>query len=203
MWSQKIESGKGTDVVTWNPVTHSVDDGSDGLPEIALTLSPNPALQQDCFIPLRFAATFASGDTSPSVNWMQNGVSQDDLKTLGLSQLSFPSTLPSCKLSRNECAETAEWLNGHIGQSFIVCLCSPTSAASMSSDSSSTSTNTTGSNVKLNRAVAARVMGCGVTPAGDVRILLQPCVLITSTADTSSSPTTPCNRYIYSVRLCN
>ena len=43
MWSQQIESGKGSDDLSWNPEKHTVEFGPDGLPEITLTLSPNSA----------------------------------------------------------------------------------------------------------------------------------------------------------------
>ncbi|MDA1229189.1 MAG: hypothetical protein O2856_00315 [Planctomycetota bacterium] len=197
LWSERIESGNGFDDVTWNPDLHSVENGPDGLPEITLTLSPNaPVNEPDSFVPLKFAASSAAGNTSQPVGWMKNGVSSEDLKTLGLKQLSFPSTISASTLSTTECAEIAAWLQSHTGQSFIVCLCNPT----ISTTNPSTATSSL-STVELNRAVAARIMGCGVSPAGNVRVLLQPCVLITSTAVTSPSLQTPLNRYIYSVRL--
>lgn len=197
LWSQRIESGNGFDNVTWNPDLHTVENGPDGLAEITLTLSPNSsASQPDSFVPLRFAAASAGGNSSQAVGWMKNGVSSEDLKSLGFRQLSFPSTISTSTLSRAECTEIADWLVSHTGQSFIVCLCNP----SMRTINPSTATSTL-STVELNRAVAARVMGCRVSLAGDVRVLLQPCVVITSTAVTSTSLQTPLNRYIYSVRL--
>lgn len=201
IWSQKIESGKGFDNLTWNPESHSVVQGPDGLSEITMTLSSNSAGgSADSFVPLRFSAWAPTGDLSQAVNWMQNGVSSSDLQSLGLDQLSFPSTIPASTLSRMECADVGAWLQSHTGQSFIVCLCNPTIGRETNSSSASTASSKL-SAVQLDRAVAARIMACGVSPNGDVRVVLQPCVLITSTAIMSSSPQATLNRYVYSVRL--
>jgi len=117
------------------------------------------------------------------------------LKTLGLSQLAFPSTLSTTTLSNTECTQIAAWLQAHTGQSFMVCLCSPTIGAAPATGNGL-------STVQLIRPVAARIMASGISVGGEVRIRLQPCVLITSTAVTSTSPQATLNRYVYSVRLC-
>jgi hypothetical protein len=200
LWSQQIESGTGSDNLSWNPEQHSVENGPDGLPEITLTLSPNSAGNApDSFVPLRFAATPPAGNVSQTVQWMQNGVTADDLKTLGLSQLAFPSTLSATTLSNTECTQIAAWLRGHTGQSFMVCLCSPATGAAKSQPQAADNELST---VQLIRPVAARIMASEVSAGGEVRIRLQPCVLITSTAVTSNSPQATLNRYLYSVRLC-
>lgn len=200
LWSRQIETGNGSDNLSWNPEQHTVENGADGLPEITLTLSPNSAGNRpDGFVPLRFAAASATDDSSQTVNWMQNGVTADDLKTLGLNELAFPSTISASMLSNTECAEIGAWLQSHSGQSFIVCLCTPTVVAENSEHQSAVGTAL--STVRLNRPVAARIMASGISASGDVRICLQPCVLITSTAVMSSSPGTTLNRYIYSVQL--
>ncbi len=196
LWSQQIESGRGSDNLSWNPEQHSVENGPDGLPEITLRLSPNSAGNApDSFVPLRFSATPPTGNVSQTVHWMQNGVAADDLKTLGLSQLAFPSTLSTTTLSNTECTQIAAWLQAHTGQSFMVCLCSPTIGAAPATGNGL-------STVQLIRPVAARIMASGISVGGEVRIRLQPCVLITSTAVTSTSPQATLNRYVYSVRLC-
>ena len=208
IWSQKIETGKGFDNFTWNPESHTVVQGPDGLPEITMTLSSNSAGgSADSFVPLKFSAVAPTGSSSQAVNWMQNGVSSTDLQSLGLNQLSFPSTISAATLSRLECADIAVWLQSHAGQSFIVCLCNPTvgQATDQTSSASSTASATTAksvlSTIQLDRAVAARIMASGVSLNGDIRVVLQPCVLITSTAVMSSSPQATLNRYVYSVRL--
>jgi hypothetical protein len=177
-----------------------VEDGADGLPEITLTLSPNSAGNStDGFVPLKFSTATATDDSPMHVSWMQNGVTADDLKTLGLNELAFPSTIAVSMLSTVECAETGAWLQSHTGRSFIVCLCIPAVVAENSENESGVGTVL--STVELNRPVAARIMASGISASGDVRICLQPCVLITSTAVLSLSARTPLNRYIYSVRL--
>jgi hypothetical protein len=201
-WLQQIESGKGSDDLSWNPEHRTVENGPDGLTEITLTLSPDSAGNpSDGFIPLKFAAASPAGNASRTVRWMQNGVSADDLKTLGLSQLAFPSPMSTSTLSVTECAEVGGWLQSHTGQSFIVCLCGPPVGPSGSENPSPVGSVL--STVQLNRAVAARIMASGVSAGGEVRICLQPCVLITSTAVMSDSSQTPLNRYVYSVRLCD
>ena len=202
MWSEQIESGKGSDHLSWNSLRHSVENGPDGLPEITLTLKPNSCgIGPDGLVPLKFAAASATDSTSQTVHWMQYGVAADDLQSLGISTVSFPSTIPAAGLSKLACAEIAAYLQSHSGQAFIVCLCSPAISAAPSGNQ--LNKNTTLSTVNLNRPVAARVMAVGISRGGDVRIRLQPCVLITSTAMTSAAPQATLNRYIYSVRLCN
>jgi hypothetical protein len=123
LWSQEIESGRGSDNLSWNPEQRSVENGPDGLPEITLTISPGSSgNKSDSFVPLRFAAASRVGTTSQTVNWMRHGVSAEDLKSLGLSQLSFPSTISMLSLSSIECAEIGALLQSQTGQSFIVCL---------------------------------------------------------------------------------
>lgn len=202
LWSQQIELGKGSDNLSWNPEQRTVENGPDGLPEISLTLSPNSAGNRpDSFVPLKFAAASPMGNSCQTVNWMQHGVTAADLKTLGLNQLAFPSTMSASTLSDTECAEIAAWLNSHAGQSFIVCLCNSTVRSAGSKDEPDVGSQL--STVQLNRAVAARIMASGISADGEVRICLQPCVLITSTAVMSSSSQAAVNRYIYSVRLCD
>ena len=200
VWSQQIETGNGADDLSWNPEQHNVEDGADGLPEITLTLSPNSAgNRSDGFVPLKFSTATATDDSSQHVSWMQNGVTADDLKTLGLNELAFPSTIAVSMLSNVECAEIGAWLQSHTGRSFIVCLCTPTGVPENSEQESGLGTVL--STVELNRPVAARIMASGISASGDVRICLQPCVLITSTAVMSVSSRTPLNRYVYSVQL--
>ncbi len=201
-WSQQIECGKGSDNLSWNPAQHAVENGPDGLPEITLTLSPNSAGNTpDSFVPLKFSAASPTGNSCQIVNWMQQGVTADDLKTLGLNQLTFPSTMSSSTLSNPECAEIAGWLQSHAGQSFIVCLCNP--AVSPAGSENQSTVGGVLSTVQLHRAVAARIMAAGISAGGEVSICLQPCVLITSTAVMSSSSQATSNRYVYSVRLCD
>ncbi len=201
LWSEQIETGKGSDNLSWNPQQHAVENGPDGLPEITVTLTPNSGgAGPDGLVPLKFAATSEKDSTSQTVNWMQHGVPVEDLQSLGLTTLSFPSTMPVVGLTNQTCAEVAAYLQAHTGQAFVVCLCSP--AASVTKSGAQASGSTALSTVKLNRPVAARVMAVGIS-AGSVRIRLQPCVLITSTAIMSASPPASLNRYIYSVRLCD
>lgn len=200
LWSEQIESGKGSDNLSWSPQQHAVDNGPDGLPEVTVTLTPNSAgAGPEGLVPLMFAAASEKDSTSQTVNWIEHGVPVEDLQSLGLSTLSFPSTMPVVGLTNQTCAEVATYLQAHIGQAFIVCLCNPAASATTSGTRSG---STALSTVKLNRPVAARVMAVGIS-AGSVRIRLQPCVLITSTAIMSASPPASLNRYIYSVRLCD
>ena len=202
IWSRDIEAACGLDNLAWNPESHSVAQGPDGLPEITMKLScDSHGDSADSFIPLRLSAVAPTDNSSQVVNWMQNGVSSEDLKSLGLSQLSFPSTISAATLQRVECANVAAWLQSHTGHSFIVCLCHPAAEQTKTTTNSASTSIATLSTVQLDRAVAARIMACGVSPSGEVRVVLQPCVLITSTAVMSMSPQAALNRYVYSVRL--
>ncbi|MEJ7592539.1 MAG: hypothetical protein WKF77_13385 [Planctomycetaceae bacterium] len=201
-WSQQIESGKGCDNLSWNPEQRAVENGPDGLPEITLTLSPSSSGNKpDSLVPLKFSAASPTGNSCQTVNWMQHGVTADDLKTLGLNQLTFPSTMSASTLSKTECAEIAAWLQSHTGQSFIVCLCNSTVGPAGSEKQ--LTVGSVLSTVQLHRAVAARIMASGFSAGGEVRICLQPCVLITSTAVMSPTSQATSNRYVYSVRLCD
>ena len=83
IWSQNIETGRGFDNLTWNPESHSIVQGPDGLPEITMTLSSNSAGgSADSFVPLKFSAVAPTGRSSQAVNWMQKGVSSADLQSL-------------------------------------------------------------------------------------------------------------------------
>lgn len=202
IWSEQVESGKGSDNLSWNPEQRTVQFGPDGLPEVTLTLTPDTCgAGPEGLVPLMFTATASNDESSRNVRWMKYGVAAEDLETLGRSSLSFPSTIPTSGLSKRECGEIADYLKDQTGQPFIICLCDPITASS----SSKTQMSNFGalSTVQLNRPVAARIMAVGMTPDGSVKIQLQPCVLITSTAIMSPSSPAAHNRYIYSVGLCN
>ena len=191
-WTSSIESGKGKDSFSWNDEARKFEPGQDGLPEVTVTIysSTSPG-SSDAFIPIAFSAGPKGPSGPPITAWIQEGLTEDNVKSLGREELSFPNSLSVIKLNSliiNEC-KTA--LDKKIGEPCLICLCSTNLV------------NGSQTSVTIKRPVAARIAQVTRSLNGAVKVVLQPCVLTTSTAITSRDPDIAMNRYVYSIRLCN
>jgi len=189
-WTKSIESGSGRDRYSWNHGLHQFELGPDGLPEITVTLYPDGSTGADAFIPLSFCASRSGQSSSATSDWVKSGLTQQDLQTLGLQEVTFPGTLPTCSLSSQQIESVAVALRAKIGEPCIVSLCSSAGSAEASK-------------IKLTRPVAARIIRVTMSIFEGLKITLQPCVVVTATAVTSREPALADNRYVYSVRLCD
>lgn len=189
-WTSNIESGEGRDAFSWNEESRQFENGPDGLPEITVTIySTSSVGHEDAFIPMPFGPTGVVATTNYS-RWIHQGLTAEDLSSSGQAEVQFPGTmnvgmltpadLPSCKMA----------LETKIGEPSIICLCSLASASEGVTS------------MTLERPVSARIVQVTNAASGSLRVVLQPCVMTTSTAVTSNVPSATLNRYIYSVRLC-
>lgn len=188
VWTTNIESGMGTDRYSWNNEKHEFESGSDGLTELTVTIySSTLAGAPDAFIPMSFSAN--PGVVGSAVeSWIQNGLTLNDLRTQGREEVSFPGSMPTASLTSLELNACASALQKKCGEPCLIFLCSanPVSGSQPS--------------LTLKRPVAARVIRA-TSISGSVKVILQPCILVTATAVTSTSPAAAANRYVYSIRL--
>lgn len=189
-WTSNIESGKGRDAFSWNHEARQFETGPDGLPEVTVTIySTSSAGQEDAFIPMPFGSTGMVGAGSYS-NWIQNGLTVSELERSGQTEIRYPGNMNVGAIAPTDLAACKSSLESKIGEPCIISLCS------MSSSEKKSPTMT------LKRPVSARVVQVTNAVSGSLKVVLQPCVITTSTAVTAPSPTANLNRYIYSVRLC-
>ncbi len=187
-WTANIESGKGQDNFSWNSETHQFESGPDGLPEVTVTVYSTTSIgSADAFIPMSFSTSQASTSIP---DWIKNGLTFDDLKSLGRDEVSFPGSMPTASITAQNLSACTQALQKKVGEACLVCLCSQ----------SATNGNLTSINLK--RPVAARVVQVTNSLSGSAKVVLQPCILTTSTAITSRDPQVAANRYVYSVRPC-
>ena len=139
-------------------------------------------------IPLQFGSTSAVSAAGDLCRWIEQGLTHDDLSSLSMTQLAYPSAHPITSVSSQQLSAVVTALKKRCGEPLLVSLC----------ERSNSKTPLT---VKLTRPVAVRVVQIGTSVGGPVRVTLQPCVLVTSTAVNATDARAPLNRYIYSVRL--
>jgi hypothetical protein len=192
-WTKSIESGQGNDQYTWNDERHVFVEGRDGLPEITVVLTSSVSLDApDALIPLQFAA--GDRDALDPAIWIRDGLSEQDLQTLGKASLEFPSEHPVMPLSTKQLTRAVAALRENAGDPFVVCLGSTLSGNTDTESEAHAS-------IRLVRPVAARIVRVDDSEKDVVRVILQPCVISTSTALMTPGPQTPVNRYVYSVRI--
>lgn len=203
-WTRMIENSEGDDAVAWNPDTHLFAPGPDGLPEITLSLrSDLNTATVDELRPLQFRATSLSTSSSLVSNPtfaddLAQGISLEDLQSLGLGELTLPCSLPTRNLTTSELQQADSLLRSVYGRIFLFCLSAPHSPAAVPAI---TSTAPATERLSLTRVVAVRLVDVEVAAATILRIRFQPCVMATSLAVTSPDAVAPRNRYVYSVRL--
>jgi len=197
-WTSAIESGPGVDQFSWNSESRMFERGPDGLPEVTVSIySSGGTDSPDAFIPLCFgnSASSEAGELIP--RWIAGGLFFDDLQSRGLQEISFPGTIPVATLTAQNVQSCAAALRQKSGEPCLLCLSSATPAQKdLKLQKDPTSLN-------LKRPVAVRIVQVASSASGSVKVTLQPCVMVTSTAVTASSTLSDAavNRYVYSVRL--
>ncbi len=201
-WTRNIESGRGADQYSWNSTVRQFEPGPDGLPEVTVTIYAGTSLSgPDAFVPLSFCATQANSSATRIPVWVNDGLTMKDLQSLGLQEVSFPGSLPTLSVTAAQLSDVATALQRKVGEPSLVCLYSI--AQEPESGESDSSRKTSRPSITLTRPVAARIILVDHRGSDSIRVILQPCVLATSTAITARNPELTLNRYVYSVRLCN
>ena len=103
--------------------------------------------------------------------------------------LAFPGSVPVTTLTSQDLLNCRIALQEKSGEACLIPLCSALPA------------KTELTSITLKRPVAARVVRVSQITSGSLKVILQPCVIATSTAVTSTPPDAAVNRYVYSVRL--
>jgi len=184
-WTSQIEQQGGSDEVSWNSDLRIFEQGPDGIPEILVQLTTEPAGGPDELALL----DFSGGDQTAARSLkrqIEEGLRSADLEILGLKELALPMVFPALQPQAEQLAEVqAELATGRVEPSLLM-LCSRLASAGIS----------------LQRAVAVRVVDAVQSDAQTVRLRFQPCVMVTAMAVTGGLETAE-NRYVYSVRLAN
>lgn len=189
-WTSNVESGNGRDLFSWNCESHQFEMGPDGLPEVTVTIySSSSAGHDDAFIPMPFGSTGVRG-AGAYPTWIQNGLTIEDLEKSDQSEIRYPGKMIAGMITPTDLAVCRSSLESKIGDPCIVSLCSMNSSGDGLLE------------MTLKRPVGARVVQVSNASSGSLKVVLQPCVVTTSTAVTATSPSASINRYIYSVRLC-
>lgn len=188
-WTSSVESGKGQDMFSWNAETHQFESGPDGLPEVTVTIYSTTSVGNlDAFIPISFSNDKSNVGGSRIPEWIRNGLTGDNLRSMGLSELAFPGSVPATTLTPRDLLNCRTALQEKSGEACLIPLCSALPAT------------TELTSITLKRPVAARVVQVSNSTSGSLKVILQPCVIATSTAVTATTPDAAVNRYVYSVR---
>lgn len=184
-WTSQIEQLAGSDEVSWNAELRIFEQGPDGIPEVLVQLTTEPAGGLDELVLLDFSG---GDDTSarPLKRQIEEGLRFADLEFLGLRELALPAVFPVLRPRAEQLAEVQEKLASGRFEPSLLMLCSRLASAGVS----------------LQRAVSVRVVDAVQSDAQTVRLRFQPCVMVTALAVTGSAEAAE-NRYVYSVRLAN
>ncbi len=213
-WSRLIERDQGSDLLTWNDDRRQVEPGADGLPEITLALAAGAVSgSPGTLVPLMFSGNRA--DPQVFRTWMTEGLRAADPTAGGITELQFPQDLSTADLAASDLPRLAEALLRLQGIARIYCLTEvpgqviegPGDDGEAAEDAEESreqgedaATSVQGRTVRSIRPVAARIMQVRMTSADQLRVTLQPCIIVTSTAVPGRAETRA-NRYIYSIRL--
>ena len=191
-WTSSVESGKGQDKFSWNVDTRQFESGPDGLPEVTVTIYSTISVgNPDAFIPIGFSSGNANVGTSRVPEWIRNGLTGNDLQSMGYSELAFPGNIPVTNLKALDLPACRTALQKKSGEACVIPLCSALPDAKAATS------------LTLKRPVAARIVAVSNSVSDSIKVTLQPCVIATSTAVTATTPEAALNRYVYSVRLAN
>lgn len=198
-WSSDIEANGGSDRFEWSGRDGVVNRSADRLPEIVISLKSNQrsagpgqgrwlVLQTGDDLPLFVAESWTSGVRASSGNEH--------------AMLSFPVSAIDLELSNPDIFSIAMALQRIVGQPRIFPLYSADPTVSDLADGDEAlDPSTDDQAVTLTRPVAARIVHVEVLADDELQITLQPCVLSTSTALTSTDESVPANRYIWRIGL--
>jgi hypothetical protein len=207
-WSRMIEQDHGGDCWSWNSETQTVEQGPDGLPELTLSVTAEQAESRLGQLQLlNFTGNTTAGEHT--VSWIQQGLTSENLHSLGLNQIEFPQAFPVASISPQYISSVADALGTAVGKPSVVCLIDmPSDDQSQQQDSADDSSMAADPKSELQpgstnliRPVAARIMRVRMTESLSFLVTLQPCVLCTSTAVMNEARPDADNRYVYNVRL--
>ncbi|MFM7919223.1 MAG: hypothetical protein ACKPJJ_03300, partial [Planctomycetaceae bacterium] len=167
--------------MSWNAELRIFEQGPDGIPEVLVQLTTEPAGGLDELVLLDFSG---GDDTSarPLKRQIEEGLRFADLEFLGLRELALPAVFPVLRQRAEQLAEVQEKLASGRSEPSLLMLCSRLASAGVS----------------LQRAVSVRVVDAVQSDAQTVRLRFQPCVMVTALAVTGSAEAAE-NRYVYSV----
>ena len=196
-WSTEIESSDGQDTLAWLSGKNHITKESDRIPEIILTLKKDQLQPVAGYlIPVEFASCQKDDRRSHDV-LLRTGFNSQDFLYPTRPMLQFPckgsvSTLQD--ESQNTLAAGFQELVGKV-RIFPIILIGQIHANEKSDQQSNT--------VTFERPVAARIMHVD-SKESETRIVLQPCVLSTSTAIvTANGNLNTNNPYIWKIRLAH
>lgn len=198
LWTRDVELYGGPDELAWIPERRQFEPGSDGIPEIKLVLSTDPAAPtENKLLPFQMipADPTLTQVTGPRFHeTIRSGLSHQSLQRIGLNELLYPSGVSPSSLEPDELSRCLSALAETAAEPRILSLAeaaAPTSASS-----------TTPAALTLVRPVAVRIAqidSSSTIALSTVTLTLQPCVLVSSMIRTH--PSAPFNRQIFSIRL--
>lgn len=185
-WVREIEQRQGTDHYRWNEETKTVEEESDGIPEILL----QPVVEQG--ISNLYLVDLGSGLQDDQLQrQFKEGWSVEDLAEFGEVFSLKPGPLP-LRASNDFSGTPEDVLQQEIGQARIMLLYNE-----VTSKEGQTSVN-------VNRMVAARLMAIEKTDNGPM-FVMQPAVVVTRTAvldeDALYAGESTGNPYIYKIAI--
>lgn len=201
-WTQLIDSQTGSDAWSWNAQERRFEVGPDGIPEITVNLSSEPASgTEPQLLPLKLqAAANTPGPLPTHAEIIRSGLNRQCLDGLGLSELKYPAVFEHTTLTSMELSQCLAALAETPGEPRILSLSAVGAAVVASVDPAVAPLSPQGVNtLQLLRPVAVRVASLTETSASSVSLTFQPCVLVSALIRTDL--TAPASRCVYSVRL--
>ncbi len=187
-WTHEIELQRGMDQWAWNSTEMRAEEIADRLPEITISLH---AEEHDLRPKQGTVVSFRKEDNSvtSAIKMFSSGLTTATFPHTRKPLLSFPTTVATVKLTAADIDSIAQALNLILGKPRIFPLAPVTRGTK---DASSI-------HPELTRVIAARILRLRQYEQS-LDITLQPCVLSTPTAVTTSDTTkTPQNRYIWKI----
>ena len=201
-WTQLIDLQTGTDAWSWNAQERRFEVGADGIPEITVNLSSEPASgTEPRLLPLKFQAVANAPNPLPThAEIIRSGLNRQCLDGMGLSELKYPATFEHTTLSSVELIQCLAALAEAPCEPRILSLSSVGSSVAASTDPAvAPLAQPSVATLQLLRPVAVRVASLTETSASSVTLTFQPCVLVSTMIRTDL--TAPASRCVYSVRL--
>lgn len=194
-WLDQIEKFRGPDEFSWIPDQHRFEPGPDGIPEVDLTINVGDLTGGYSSM---VALDFSVPNQRQQRRWsetIQTGLLQSDLISRNMKQLDLASQMevrPLTSMDLFEAAQEFARAKPVPGILFLSVAGDPDSGGFSG-----------GPTVTISRPVAARCVETELIGRQQLRVRLQPGVLVTSMAVSDRSENAATNRYIYSVRPQN
>ncbi|MFY9252440.1 MAG: hypothetical protein WAO83_03215 [Fuerstiella sp.] len=196
-WSSDIEANTGGDRFEYSGLENTVSYGVDRLPEIVISIDEGS--QSGGPGKGRWISYFQSDfqDDLNVADWT-SGISgsEEDSESL----LTFPASATSCFLRNSDLDSMAVQFRSVIGQPFIFPLYElPVDVSGTTVVAQADSRFGAASELTLTRVIAARIVNVALAGTGELQVTLQPCVISTATAVTTSDSAVPANRYVWRI----